>query len=242
MLKRPIKTVIRKFFAISDRLMGIIDHGRHTFIGSWLNDESVVIDLGCSEARISHFIADTFSCRVIAVEASPVLCESISLADGMSKLNYAMADKDGETVFYHSDLPATGNIITAKPDSSGREFVVPSRSLESLLDEINVAEIDLIKVDIEGSEVDMLCATERSVLNRFKQLNVEFHDRIRYPSTTPEETARTIAWLRNSGFVGFDLGWNGWNWLFIRKDLLTSKHASYLWFRSLFRNTLGANY
>lgn len=63
-----------------------------------------------------------------------------------------------------SDLPAQGTQLTA------------CRTLEAVLDEFEIGALDLLKMDIEGSEYETLLATPPSVLRRIRKINLEYHE------------------------------------------------------------------
>jgi len=48
--------------------MKIINFLHHTFIGDFINTESIVVDLGANDGKFAEFIRDNFNCKVYAVE------------------------------------------------------------------------------------------------------------------------------------------------------------------------------
>jgi hypothetical protein len=69
-------------------------------------------------------------------------------------------------------------IQTVPPDSSTVERV-SCLSLPSLLAEFGVDEVDILKVDIEGAELELFSADASAWLPRIKMLVIETHERFR---------------------------------------------------------------
>lgn len=64
-----------------------------------------------------------------------------------------------------------------------------------LLDDlIGDDEVDFLKIDIEGAELDVISGSKK--LNRVKQMFIEYHSFI----DAPQELSRLLSMLENSGF------------------------------------------
>jgi FkbM family methyltransferase len=69
----------------------------------------------------------------------------------------ALADLDGETMFYESNADAAGtNSLRPSPYFSGKTYPVQVRRLSTYLAESGVSRIDVMKIDIEGAEYRLL--------------------------------------------------------------------------------------
>ncbi len=119
--------------------------------------------------------------RVLALEASPVtyplLVENLSSAGcpGAVAMNVAVWDAHGTVAFSHTPENAGCSHVNPAPHESGRVFTVPCDSLDSLVAGAGLARIDLIKIDVEGSEIRVLRGA-RKTLSRFKPpIVLEFH-------------------------------------------------------------------
>jgi FkbM family methyltransferase len=80
-----------------------------------------------------------------------------------------------------------------------REIQVEMITLPALLRLLGATRIDLLKVDIEGSEWDLLEALSTDLARRIDQVSVEFHDFL--DPSQRSRTERCIAHLEKLGYV-----------------------------------------
>jgi FkbM family methyltransferase len=126
---------------------------------------------------------DTFERLVSTVRAnrleSRVTCHHLALSSsgGVSTMS---ASASASQMFH---LERDGN--------SGAGVAVTTVTLSSLLDSIDAASIDLLKMDIEGSEYDVLLSTPADVLKRIRRVNLEFHKAPR-PDANPTMLVRHL--------------------------------------------------
>jgi FkbM family methyltransferase len=174
------------------------------------------VDAGAHIGRYSLMAADRVgpTGRVIAVEPSletwALLNEQASLngIDGIVAVQVALGATDGSAQLFGGGDPATNSL---HPEWLGRlegRDLSPKRrgqtvrllSLTSLLEETKVRQVDLLKIDVEGAELDVLRGAE-SPLRRgqIRQLVCEVHE--------PQASRADLTiFLRNCGFAVRDLG------------------------------------
>ena len=90
------------------------------------------------------------------------------------------------------------NLIRAGEDEAEYPVRVPCLSLVALFDQLRLASVDFLKMDIQGSEWEVLFSTPTSVLRCIRRIEFEYHEvhaRFRY---TPE---RLFAHLGMAGHV-----------------------------------------
>jgi len=149
----------------------------HHFYAPMLNRNSIVVDLGAHVGEFAQYVSASFGCRCYAVEASPELYARIPESPLIERLNYAIAEDEGPVVFELCENPEMNHVSAALPvQSQGRRITVPGVNLESLLVQYKIGEIDLLKVDIEGSEIGMFDGLSDERLLMIRQITVEFHD------------------------------------------------------------------
>ncbi len=216
-IERRINRALKSLGQMFGLLFGFRNIRGHTFYSKKLLPTSTVVDLGANLGEFSKRIAMKYGCKIIAVEASPELFEEINETPLIRKFNYAVAGSDGFVTFYESRHTSAGNIIGPKSNSTGNTFEVESRKLSSLIAELGLKEIDLLKIDIEGAEIQLFDNIKDYDLMCIKQLSIEFHDSVSIPNVSTEDVQRVINKLKSSGFYGIALGNKNVDWLFINK-------------------------
>jgi len=171
----------------------------HTFFQDGLSSRSVVLDLGANHGRFAHEIIRRFDCNVHAVEANPELLQSIAPHQRLTRLNSAVAAKSGTIPFHisgRSDEAST--IITSGAADAVRTVEIQSVTLSELIERFADPMVDLLKLDIEGAEIEVFEATSDALLQRCVQVTVEFHDFCGLIS--PEAADRTAKRFQRLGF------------------------------------------
>jgi FkbM family methyltransferase len=153
----------------------------HNFCSSLLDANAIVVDLGANRGYFSHGISQLYGCRAYAVEASPELFASIHESALVRKFNYAIAGEDKPLQFHLSTNEESGSIKDLPDNLTDDRFVtVQGITLNSFLKENNIDRVDLLKVDIEGAEVELFDSTSDETLKKIGQIAVEFHDFLDY--------------------------------------------------------------
>jgi FkbM family methyltransferase len=162
--------------------------------------DEVVVDCG---ANIGVFSLYAASCaprsRIFAVEPFPSTFQELRDNIALNRLDrrvnclaVALSETDGSVNMYaatHVPSQAREVIRPSLPDT----ISVPAMSLSSLLKTINVPVIDLLKMDIEGSEHAVFLNTRPSVLTCVKRISIEYH------RTAPKQPL--FEFLNQAGFV-----------------------------------------
>lgn len=152
----------------------ILELRGHHFCDELLSKNPVILDLGGHKGEFSQEIYRRHGdAKSLIVEANPDLYEALSPPVGSEKLWGAASAGDGEATFFASTTNPEGGNIYAE---GGRQFKLNTYGLETLVAKLGKAEIDLVKIDIEGAELDLLEAATDELLKRFKQFTIEFHD------------------------------------------------------------------
>ena len=100
----------------------------------------------------------------------------------MTAANVALAGHSGWRRLVGSDQESCTNRIqldrtrTAGDLRSPAGDLIACRTLEAVLDQFRIEALDLLKMDIEGSEYETLLSTPPRVLRRIKRINLEYHE------------------------------------------------------------------
>jgi FkbM family methyltransferase len=188
----------------------------HTFLPFPLNESSIVVDLGANTGEFSRNIVRRFHCRCIAVEPNPSFLDRIRVLPGVETIWTALSDCDGQIDLHLSDNPEASTALPGSLGANGRSIPVPARTLESLLKELSLTHVDLMKVDIEGSEVSMILSASDDVLRSVDQISIEFHDFCKL--VTMQQISAVHRRLNGLNFDAIEFGSGNENSLFVRRD------------------------
>jgi FkbM family methyltransferase len=143
----------------------------------------------------------SYGCRVVLVDPSPtgtatVEKENIPLKN-LRFLPVGLAGIDGLLSFQEPHDPTEGSFVRGeRPDSVGQKF--PCKTLSTLITGFDWNHIDLLKIDIEGSEYDVIQDIVKNGLN-VKQICVEFHHGANFGHKR-KDTVLAILALRKAGY------------------------------------------
>lgn len=138
------------------------------------------LDIGANVGLVSQYLA-RFSSKVYAVEPSADHFAALSKMVKENKLenvvpyNAALMDKDGDVTFYHNPNATMYSTVAAVNDGSEAE-TVKGVDAHTLFKDLKIDKIDFMKLDVEGSEFDVLVSTgfER-VADRIGSIMIEYH-------------------------------------------------------------------
>ena len=216
----------------------------HTFLPSLIGPASVVLDIGANQGQFARAIVRDFDCRVHAVEPNPYLCASLQelAIPGLTVHGVALAGTRGLRPFLVMNNSEASHVASAS-DSKEGTVQVQAITLEDLISQIRAnASIDLIKMDIEGAELDVLEQVPAGLLERVRQLTIEFHQFV-----YPESRVRVEAVKKrfsNLGFWVVDFSRTNYDVLFVHPaaSLSLLVRASVLFEKYHLRFTRGLSY
>jgi FkbM family methyltransferase len=192
---------------------------RHTFLPI-LDGNSVVVDLGANEGAFSHEIIKRFGCTVFAAEPIKSLSARIGTHPRLTVLNCGIGKETGDaTINVFKDRCAS--LLPPRRNEAATGETIEVVKFSRFLSLTGVSEVDLLKVDIEGAELDVLDSIDDETLCRIRQITVEFHDFI-YPDTAGRvDSIRQH--LRATGFHDICFSLDNSDVLFINRNLGVSK-------------------
>jgi FkbM family methyltransferase len=190
----------------------------HTFLPSLMGTTNLVLDIGANQGKFTRAMALNFGCKVHAVEPNPNLYAELQGAaiPGVTVHGVALAGSPGPRSFVLMDNPESSH-FGATDNSSENVVQVEGVTLEELVSEIPGTGFDLVKMDVEGAELDVLEHVPTRVLERIRQLTVEFHQFM-----YPESRGRIEAVKRrfvDSGFWVIDFSRTNYDVLFVHPSV-----------------------
>jgi FkbM family methyltransferase len=147
--------------------------------------------------------------RVVAIEADPRIFEILKRSLALNAwtvvvpVHVAASDQSGELVL-HGYLEAGDNwgISSVVGAQNGSSFKVPARPLDSILDDLGVATVDLLKMDIEGAELLALRGARGGLgAGRYRRILLELHpDHLR---TLGSSAAEVLRYVESFGYTSW---------------------------------------
>ena len=134
-----------------------------------LNRGMSVIDIGAHIGTYTILVAEKIGKegKVIAIEPEPKnyeqLLKNIQLNhfENVIPQNIALADYDGFKKLYLSSWSGSHSLVIRGDE--GASIEVPVKTLDKLVEELNLKRVDIIKIDAEGAEISILKGAEKTL-------------------------------------------------------------------------------
>lgn len=172
----------------------------------------VIIDAGANIGLASIYFANRYpDAKIIAIEPEPanyaLLVKNVRRYPSIVPVNAALWNRDGEISVSLPDpaTGATGNWAFYTHEGDGVK--VRALHMESLLREHGLDTVDLVKVDIEGAEVELFQSP--AWVERIRSLVIETHDHLRPGCTSAVEAAMQGFQSTNHHGIGMFVRENG---------------------------------
>lgn len=177
----------------------------------YFNQGGVVIDIGANIGTFSVYAASK-GATVYAVEPEPhnleVLKQNIELNNMNEKIltfDYGISDFDGEAVICNS-----GGGSTIKDKKEGAKIKIIT--FDNFIKLNSIDAIDVLKVDIEGSEKELILGASKESMNKCKYITMEFDIRVgKYLGDIVQKMSETHH-VRTMG--SWERGGMIWGWLY----------------------------
>ena len=170
----------------------------HSILVDRLNSASTILDLGANHGHFALAMVDRFQCEAVCVEPDPSIYPELASNPKISAINAAVNTHGGSAKFYVTQNQECSSLIRPTVSETVQEIECQTVTMEGLLARIGAKQIDVLKVDIEGLELELLTSLEPRTLDRINQLSVEFHESLGIGS--PKQVVAVIERLRDFGF------------------------------------------
>ena len=180
-------------------MIGVIQISGHTLHPRFLDEKSIVLDLGANHGAFSKQILMSFGGRCIAVEGNPFLASKLPKDARLEVISAAVGASDGAVRFSIAENDQCSSVLSPTISATMAVEEVPMISLPTLIRENGWETIDLVKMDIEGAEVMVLDACPDEILLQIGQLAVEFHESLGL--TSMSDVFRIAGRLEKLGFI-----------------------------------------
>jgi len=157
-------------------LISIESHVGHTVLASAVpKGICVVFDCGANRGDFSTWAASEFDGTVYAFEADPEIASGFTAGEDVKVFNVAVAGHDGNVILRRARRHCSSTVFNREAIDNDT-LAVPARTLESICQEYHISRVNLLKLDIEGAELEVLENASPSFLASVDQITCEFHD------------------------------------------------------------------
>lgn len=133
---------------------------------------ATIFDVGANLGNWS-LLAHRFlpTARICAFELSPPtfqqLQQNTRVCHAIHAFNFGLSDREGETTFYHyPDKPGETSLMAHPFQSNGIELRGHLRMGDAFCAEQGIEKVDLLKIDVEGSESSVLRGFEKMLAGK----------------------------------------------------------------------------
>jgi FkbM family methyltransferase len=204
-------------FHLPGRIAGIEEfgsgYGRWAVRTAGLDAGTVIASFGLGEdVTFELAVAERFGCRIAGFDPTPRALDHVRSAAGRAIEAHAIAlsDRDGTVRMARPPRDAADQVSASAAADYARNaaceaFDAPCVRLRSARAMHGLARLDVLKLDIEGSEYAVVeQALEDGSLAGVTQLLIEFHHFL--PGLSAGQTRAAV---RALGSAGFRIGWIG---------------------------------
>lgn len=229
-IKHLIKIIIGRDFRISPQIkLGTKWYGRKN-LGFYvydknLNSNSIIYSFGIGEdISFDEELIKKFGCTIFGFDPTPKSVQFIKNKGSLSNfyfVPYGIYCYDGEIKFYlppnSEHVSCTTSNVWKYKNSEEQTITVPVKKFTTILKEFGHSKIDVLKLDIEGSEYEVLDDILSSNI-KIDQILIEFHHR--FPSIKIKQTKIAINKLNNSGYLIAAISDQYEEFTFVNKNLI----------------------
>jgi FkbM family methyltransferase len=166
----------------------------------------LILDCGANVGFVSIHFANQFpDARIVSIEPMPenfaMLCENTQPYPNIQPLNAAIWNKPGtiDLVTHDQDNKFLGHWgVQVKENAPASAGAVRAMTIAEILESTGLPFIDILKIDIEGAELEVFDKNAHEWLSKTNMLIIELHDRFKPGCSTAVFEA-----LRPFGFMAF---------------------------------------
>lgn len=180
------------------------EYGGWPVLKSLLNSKSTVLSFGLGQdISFDLGVIEKFGCQVIGFDPTPrsiAWLNEQSLPEQFEIVNIGLAGETGTLTFNEPKNLGFASYSTVHTAEGGKAIRLAVKDLQTITQEHGIDFIDVLKMDIEGSENEVIEKLGESSM-RPGQILVEFHHRIH--GTPLAKTRKAINDLKAAGYKLF---------------------------------------
>jgi len=183
-------------------IKNIFNKNEYFLEGFVLKNLKYIIDLGAHIGIFSFYVKSKFpNAKIYAYEPNPetykLLKQNIKLnkLKNIKTFKRAVSGKKGLSKFYIHNKSNWEDNLYVKAKKQGREIKVKTITLKDIFDENKIKKCDLLKIDVEGTEYEILNTFPKQYFNKINLIILETHNFV-----FPKNTEKIIKILSKRGF------------------------------------------
>ncbi len=180
------------------------DYGGYEVAIDYINSNSIVYSFGIGEdLSFEMSLIKKYNLVVHAFDPTPKSINWVNkqvLPKNLIIHEYGLGALDGEMIFYPPENPDHVSYSTLRKSYQKIERQViklPVKTLGTIMTQLDHKQVDILKMDIEGTEYDVIDYIYYTQIPRPSQILVEFHHR--FKEIGINKTIDAIAKLRSIG-------------------------------------------
>lgn len=153
------------------------DNAEHLRYAYPLKSDSIVLDVGSYNGEFSKAISDFYNCKIYSFEPIKAFfkksVENLSNYPNVEIFNFGIG-KNNRAEWINIDADSS-SIYKLGYNWHSEQIMI--RSIQDIVEELNLVNIDLIKINVEGCEYEILDSIiESDYIRLFKNIQVQFHE------------------------------------------------------------------
>lgn len=201
------------------------EYGSHCVYPGSLGEGAVVYSFGVGEdASFDIALIEKFGVHVHAFDPTPRSIEWVKAQALPATFHFAplgIADFDGAGLFHPPTNPAhVSHSMLPRATATGAPVEVEFRTLKSLMSSLGHTRVNVLKLDVEGSEYAVLDQLLDQAIT-VDQILVEYHHQFR--DISPRRTKASVERLRRAGYHVFYISPTGREFSLIHQRSLLQK-------------------
>lgn len=185
LMKKKINWIIKILLRVQLRVPRVVWAGSSyggfyiVPLKSMYNGKAFSFGIG-ADITFDKYLMNKWGMKVYGFDPTPKSCNWVKqcCADisNFHFYEYGISNEDGIKDFYLPRNPRDISGSLMKNSNTARKIQIPFKGIASIMEELSINEVDILKLDIEGSELEVIPDVLKSGM-RFKQLCVEIHYR-----------------------------------------------------------------
>lgn len=174
-----------------------------------LNKNSVVFDIGGYQGDFANSIHTKYGCKVYLFEPHPKFYKKSALRfkdnQKIITFNYGLSNKNG--IFELTDDDDGSSFMNEKKNTT---IICEIRDIIDVFNELNIQNIDLMKINIEGGEYPLLQhIAENGNLDIIDNYQIQFHNFIENAPRKREEIISALKKTHHNNWC-YEFVWENW--------------------------------